>query len=101
MCWPLTRGSGRSPGGSAVDVIVWQKGTARLLDGRTRGRYSSPTGAPASPWLPATLHQFWHSALTKAAENGADTGTMLAYSGHTSVARLARCTRVSPDALAR
>ena len=44
--------------GSAVDIIVWQTGTARLLprllDGRTRGRCSSPAGAPASPWPPPT-----------------------------------------------
>ncbi|MFB4289787.1 hypothetical protein ACBI99_19245 [Nonomuraea sp. ATR24] len=42
-----------------------------------------------------------HSALTHAAENGANTGTLLAYSGHASVASLARYTRVSPDALTR
>jgi integrase len=44
-----------------------------------------------------TLHQIRHSALTRAAENGA----LLAYSGHTSVASLAIYTRVSPDALGR
>ena len=48
-----------------------------------------------------TLHQLRHSALTHAAENGANTGTLLAYSGHSSVASLARYTRVSPDALTR
>ncbi|MER6951480.1 hypothetical protein ABT294_46445 [Nonomuraea sp. NPDC000554] len=42
-----------------------------------------------------------HTALTHAAENGANTGTLLAYSGHASVASLARYTRVSPDALTR
>jgi integrase len=47
------------------------------------------------------LHDFRHSALTHAAENGANTGTLLAYSGHAPVASLARYTRVSPDALAR
>lgn len=36
---------------------------------------------------------------TEAAENGANTGTLLAYCGHASVASLARYTRVSPDAL--
>jgi integrase len=54
--------------------------------------------AAAPGW---TLHQLRHSALTRAAENGANTGTLLAYSGHSSVASLARYTRVSPDALAR
>ncbi|MGH3259770.1 MAG: tyrosine-type recombinase/integrase [Streptosporangiaceae bacterium] len=135
--------------GSAVDIIVWQTGTARLLprllDGRTRGpvfltdrrarvalaaadldpssgrarlsyrraeeiftELTQPLSHPditdpgqlaAAPgW---TLHDLRHSALTHAAENGANTGTLLAYSGHTSVASLARYTRVSPDALTR
>jgi integrase/recombinase XerC/integrase/recombinase XerD len=50
------------------------------------------------PW---TLHQLRHSALTHAAEEGANTSTLLSYSGHTSVASLARYARVSPEALAR
>jgi Site-specific recombinase XerD len=54
--------------------------------------------AAAEPW---TLHQLRHSALTHAAESGANTSTLLSYSGHTSVASLARYARVSPDALAR
>ena len=54
--------------------------------------------ADAPGW---TLHDLRHSALTHAAENGANTGTLLAYSGHASVASLARYTRGSPDALAR
>ena len=48
-----------------------------------------------------TLHQLRHSALTRAAEGGADAGTLLAYSGNVSVASLARYTRAAPDALAR
>ena len=44
--------------GSAVDIIVWQTGTARLLprllDGRTRGPVFLRPGAPASPWPPPT-----------------------------------------------
>lgn len=135
--------------GAAVDIIVWQTGTARLLprllDGRTRGpvfltdrkarvALAAADTDPASgrarlsyrraeeiftgltrslarpditdPELLAcapgwTLHQLRHSALTRAAENGANTGILLAYSGHSSVASLARYTRVSPDALAR
>ena len=132
--------------GSAVDIIVWQTGTARLLprllDGRTRGPVSL-TGRRARVALAAadldpgtgrarlsyrraeeifteltkplahpditdpaqladapgwTLHDLRHSALTHA-ENGANTGTLLAYSGHSSVASLARYTRVSPDTL--
>ena len=42
-----------------------------------------------------------HTALTHAAEAGANTGTLLAFSGHASVASLARYTRVSPAALTR
>ena len=135
--------------GSAVDIIVWQTGTARLLprllNDRTRGPVfltnrrarvalaaadldpttgrarlsyrraeeifnemtkplahpdiTDPAQLAAAPgW---TLHDLRHSALTRAAENGANTGTLLAYSGHASVASLARYTRVSPDALSR
>ncbi|MFE0077799.1 hypothetical protein ACFWYW_53890 [Nonomuraea sp. NPDC059023] len=40
-------------------------------------------------------------AVLHAAEDGANTFTLLAFSGHTSVASLARYARVSPDALAR
>lgn len=123
--------------GGAVDVVIWQTGTARLLPrligARTRGplfltdrvaRVQLPpadldphTGQarlsyrraaelfehataeiPSGPW---TLHQLRHSALTHAAEEGANTATLLAYSGHTSVASLARYTRLSPEALSR
>jgi len=122
--------------GSAVDVVVWQTGTARLLprllvgrargpvfltdrrarlplapadidpaSGRARLSYrraaelfqAATAGAVDGPW---TLHQLRHSALTHAAETGANTSTLLAYSGHTSVASLARYARVSPEALA-
>jgi integrase len=46
-------------------------------------------------------HQLRHSALTHAAEAGANTATLLAYSGHTSVTSPARYARISPKALAR
>lgn len=49
----------------------------------------------------STLHQLRHSALTHAAEDGANTSTLLAFSGHTSVTSLARYARVSPEALSR
>jgi len=132
--------------GSAVDIIVWQTGTARLLPrllvGRTRGPVfltdrRARVALAAADLDPATgrarlsyrraeevfteltkplahpditdpaqladapgwaLHDLRHSALTHAAENGANTGTLLAYSGHSSVASLARYTRVSPEA---
>jgi hypothetical protein len=46
---------------------------------------TAPADLAAAPgW---TLHDLRHSALTHAAENGANTGTLLAYSGHASVTR--------------
>jgi integrase/recombinase XerC/integrase/recombinase XerD len=123
--------------GNAVDVIVWQTGTARLLPRLLKGRKKGPVfltdrrarvqlapadldpgsgrarlsyrraaelfedataDCPDGPW---TLHQLRHSALTHAAEDGANTSTLLAYSGHTNVASLARYARVSPEALTR
>ena len=118
--------------GGAVDVIVWQTGTARLLPRLLAGRRSGPVfltkrrsrlplapsdldpvgGAARLSYRRAaelfeqhtngwTLHQLRHFAPTHAAEAGANTSTLLAYSGHTSVASLARYARVSPEALSR
>jgi integrase/recombinase XerC/integrase/recombinase XerD len=118
--------------GNAVDVIVWQTGTARLLPRLLKGRATGPVFltdrrarvvlAPSDVYEPtgqarlsyrraaevfteatggATLHQLRHSALTHAAEDGANTSTLLSFSGHTSVASLARYARVSPEALRR
>jgi integrase len=70
------------------------KGRARLSYRRAAELFEAATGG----W---TLHQLRHSALTHAAEAGANTATLLAYSGHSSVASLARYARVSPEALAR
>jgi len=49
----------------------------------------------------ATLHQLRHSALTHDAEDGASTPMLMAKSGHTSVASLARYARPSAEALIR
>jgi integrase len=123
--------------GGAIDVVIWQTGTARLLPRMIGTRKSGPlllTARAARVQLPAadldprtgqarlsyrraaelfghatttlsggpfTLHQLRHSALTHAAEDGANTATLLAYSGHTSVTSLARYTRLSPEALSR
>jgi integrase/recombinase XerC/integrase/recombinase XerD len=118
--------------GSAIDVIIWQTGTARLLPRLLKGRKRGPvfltdrrarlplstadldptTGQARLSYRRAaelftaatdgaTLHQLRHSALTHAAEDGANTSTLLSYSGHTSVASLARYARVSPEALGR
>ncbi|WP_218010980.1 tyrosine-type recombinase/integrase [Herbidospora mongoliensis] len=74
-------------------------GWARLSYRRAAECFEQATvGLPGGPW---TLHQLRHSALTHTAEEGANTSTLLAYSGHTSVASLARYARVSPEALAR
>ncbi|MCM3885645.1 site-specific integrase [Frankia sp. R82] len=69
-------------------------GRARLSYRRAAELFTAATSG-------ATLHQLRHSALTHAAEDGANTSTLLSYSGHTSVASLARYARVSPEALAR
>jgi site-specific recombinase XerD len=67
-------------------------GHARLSYRRAAEIFTDATGG-------ATLHQLRHSALTHAAEDGANTSILLSYSGHTSVASLAGYTRVSPEAL--
>jgi integrase/recombinase XerC/integrase/recombinase XerD len=117
--------------GGAVDVIVWQTGTARLLPRLLRGRKAGPvfvTERRARVQLPpsdldpagharlsyqqaeavfkgasggATLHQLRHSALTHDAEDGTGTPMLMARSGHTSVRSLAKYARVSAEALAR
>jgi integrase len=117
--------------GGAVDVIVWQTSTARLLPRLLKGRKSGPvfvTERKARVQLPAadldpsgrarlsyqqaedlfkatsggaTLHQLRHSALTHDAEDGTGTPMLMARSGHTSVRSLAKYARVSAEALER
>lgn len=98
-----------------VDELDLRNGRARLLlppggpgpdSGRARLSYRraaelfehATTGQPGGPWR---LRQLRHSALTHAAEDGANASSLLAYSGHTSVASLARYARVSPARPAR
>jgi integrase len=78
-----------------VDPI---SGRARLSYRRAAELFETETAA-----LPGgrALHQLRHSALTHAAEDGANISTLLAYSGHTSVASLVSYARVSAEALAR
>jgi integrase len=128
---PNRRAKVRRKGG-AIDVIVWQTGTARLIPRLLKGRKTGPvflTDRRARVELPpgdidpdsgrarlsyrqaedlfkaaaggATLHQLRHSALTHDAEDGASTPMLMAKSGHTSVASLARYARPSAEALAR
>jgi integrase len=117
--------------GGAIDVIVWQTGTARLLPRLLKGRTSGPvfvTQRKARVQLPAadldpsgrarlsyqqaealfsaasggaTLHQLRHSALTHDAEDGTGTPMLMARSGHTSVRSLVSYARVSAEALQR
>ena len=117
--------------GGAVDVIVWQTGTARLLPRLLKGRTSGPvfvTERRTRLALPpcdldasgrarlsythverlfklasggATLHQLRHSALSHDAEDGTSTPMLMARSGHTSVRSLAKYARVSAEALQR
>ena len=117
--------------GGAVDVVVWQTETARLLPRYLQGRTDGPlfvTERKARVELPscdldsrgrarlgyrqaqdifkaasggATLHQLRHSALTHAAEDGTSTPMLMARSGHTSVRSLAKYARVSAEALQR
>ena len=117
--------------GGAIDVIVWQTGTARLLPRLLKGRKTGPvfvTQRKARVPLPAadldehgharlsyqqaealfseasggaTLHQLRHSALTHDAEAGTGTPMLMARSGHTSARSLAKYARVSAEALQR
>lgn len=83
---------------SAADVDP-DSGRARLSYRRAAELFeTATTGQPSGPW---TLHQLRHSALTHAAEDGANTSTLLSFSGHTTVTSLSRYARVSAEALAR
>jgi integrase len=74
-------------------------GRARLSYRRAAEIFEEATGGEqGGPW---TLHQLRHSALTHDAENGASTPMLMAKSGHTSVASLARYARPSAEALAK
>jgi integrase/recombinase XerC/integrase/recombinase XerD len=79
----------RSPGLGQVRLSYRQ--AAELFEEATAGEQDGP-------W---TLHQLRHSALTHDAENGASTPMLMAKSGHTSVASLARYAKPSPEALQR
>lgn len=117
--------------GGAVDVIVWQTGSARILPRYLKGRTSGPLFVTErrarDPQAPcdldpegharlsyeqaeilfkkhsggATLHALRHSALTHDAEEGTSTPMLMARSGHTSVRSLAKYARVSAEALQR
>lgn len=74
-------------------------GRARLSYRRAEECFSTETAdMPGGPW---DFHWLRHTALTEAAEEGTNTSTLLAYSGHGSEASLHRYTKVSPTALGR
>ena len=74
-------------------------GKARLFYQRAAEIFETATaGEQGGSW---TLHQMRHSALTHDAENGASTPMLMAKSGHTSVASLARYAKPSAEALQR
>src|ERR1022692_1429797 len=95
--WPLAQWDNREIVPGRVHLppadLDPASGRAQLSYRQAQGLFRAVAGG-------ATLHQLRHSALTHAAEEGASTSTLLAYSGHTSVASLARYARVSPEALA-
>ena len=68
-------------------------GRARLSYRQAEDLFKAASGG-------ATLHQLRHSALTHD-EAGASTPMLMAKSGHTSVASLARYARPSAEAVAR
>ncbi len=71
------------------------------VTGRARLSYrrAAEVFSKANPDL--TLHQLRHSALTHAAEDGANTPILLARSRHASVRSLERYARPGPEAVAR
>lgn len=117
--------------GGAIDIVVWQTRTARLLPRLLERRAAGPvfvTERKARVQLAAadldehgrarisyqraeelfkqysggrTLHDLRHSALTHDAEDGTSTPMLMARSGHTSVRSLVRYARVSAEALQR
>jgi integrase/recombinase XerC/integrase/recombinase XerD len=73
-------------------------GRARLSYRRAAELFEQATvGCPGGPW---TLHQLRHSALTHAAQAGANTATLLAYPA-TPRSRRWPATPAPPEALAR
>ena len=68
-------------------------------DGRGRLSYRRAEELFVAASGGASLHQLRHSALTHAAEDGAEVPMLMAYSGHTSVASVAKYAKISPEKL--
>jgi integrase/recombinase XerC/integrase/recombinase XerD len=102
---PLER-DGRSDVAALVDASAATGPEAPPCDvdpagGRARLSYRQAEDLFKAASGGATLHQLRHSALTHDAEADASTPMLMAKSGHTSVASLARYARPSAEALAR
>lgn len=67
-------------------------GRGRLSYRRAEEQFLAASGG-------STLHQLRHSALTHAAEDGAQVPMLMAYSGHTSVSSVAKYARISAERL--
>lgn len=68
-------------------------------DGRGRLSYRRAEELFVAASGGSTLHQLRHSALTHAAEDGAQVPMLMAYSGHTSVSSVAKYARISAERL--
>ena len=86
------------PSVALVDVDP-RTSRARLSYRRTAELFEEhTTDLPGGPYK---LHHLRHSGLTYTAEDGASMPMMLALTGHASVRSLAKCARVSAEALGR
>jgi integrase/recombinase XerC/integrase/recombinase XerD len=70
-------------------------------DGHARLSYERAAALFKAAAKGATLHQLRHSALSHAAEDGANVPMLMARSGHSSVRSLTKYARVSPEAMLR
>jgi integrase/recombinase XerC/integrase/recombinase XerD len=70
-------------------------------DGHARLSYERAAALFKAASKGKTLHQLRHSALSHAAEDGANVPMLMARSGHSSVRSLTKYARVSPEAMLR
>jgi len=78
--------------GQVPDQDLAPDGRGRLSYRRAEELFVAASGG-------ASLHQLRHSALTHAAEDGAEVPMLMAYSGHTSVSSVAKYAKISPERL--
>ncbi|MFE9247155.1 tyrosine-type recombinase/integrase [Nocardiopsis sp. NPDC006938] len=85
------RAKGQATGQVPVQDLA-PDGRGRLSYRRAEEQFVAASGG-------STLHQLRHSALTHAAEDGAQVPILMAYSGHTSVSSVAKYARISAERL--